>query len=66
MDDWGLNIKRARERKNMTQQDLADSLGVAIRTVRRIEKSENAPDIFLAIRISEVLGTSLEKLFYAK
>ena len=50
----------------MTQQDLADSLGVAIRTVRRIEKSENAPDIFLAIRISEVLGTSLEKLFYAK
>ena len=39
----GDQIRRAREALRMTQQDLADQLGVGLRTIGRWERGESAP-----------------------
>jgi transcriptional regulator with XRE-family HTH domain len=41
--DLGTSIRRARERKRWTQQQLADALGVNIKTVDNWENSRTSP-----------------------
>ena len=37
MTSIGINIKKQRKRNKMTQQQLADKLGVSVMTIRRYE-----------------------------
>ena len=60
---WGQRIKQLREQKNMTQAELADRLGTTIRTVRRWEKEEVVPDVFVAANLAKLLETTIEKIF---
>jgi DNA-binding transcriptional regulator YiaG len=48
-------IKAGRERKMMTQQELADAVGVSLRTVSSWERGESVPRNRMAV-IAEVLG----------
>ncbi|WP_242892657.1 helix-turn-helix domain-containing protein [Actinomadura litoris] len=54
----GTRIKRARERKRMTQEDLASQLGVHRRTVDNWENGRSAPKNRLGA-LEEVLGIRL-------
>ncbi|PWA11853.1 transcriptional regulator [Pueribacillus theae] len=56
-------IKLARVAKNMTQQDLADRIGVTRQTINLIEKNKYNPTIKLCISIAKVLEKSLDELF---
>jgi putative transcriptional regulator len=47
----------------MTQQDLADRLGVSRQTVIAIEKSKYSPSLELAFQIAQVFGVSLTEIF---
>ena len=47
----------------MTQQQLAESVGVTRQTIIAIEKGSFNPSVKLALKISRVLGVSVEKLF---
>ena len=58
----GENIKRARERKGMTQQNLADTLNVVRQTVSKWEKGLSVPNSEMLIKISECLGVSVSDL----
>jgi DNA-binding transcriptional regulator YiaG len=49
------DIKAGRERKMMTQQELADEVGVSLRTVSSWERGESVPRNRTAV-IAEVLG----------
>ncbi len=47
----------------MTQQDLALSVGVTRQTIIAIEKGKYAPSLELAFRIAHVLGAPLGDVF---
>lgn len=50
-----VDLKEARTKKNMTQQELADKVGVARQTISMIENGENQPSVELAKKIGKVL-----------
>jgi putative transcriptional regulator len=58
------HIRRLRfETSEMTQQMLADLVGVTRQTIVAIEQSKYAPSLETAFRIAEVLGKPLEEVF---
>jgi putative transcriptional regulator len=58
------NIRRLRfDRKEMTQQELADKIGVTRQTVNAIELGKYSPSLEIAFRIAEVFGVPLDQVF---
>ncbi len=55
-------IKELRAERNMTQQQLADAVGVSSRTIISIEKGQYNPSLMLAYRLARVFDTSVEEL----
>jgi len=47
----------------MTQQELADRVGVTRQTVNAIEGNKYSPSLEVAFRIARVFGVSMEKVF---
>jgi putative transcriptional regulator len=47
----------------MTQQELADRVGVTRQTILSIEKGKYTPSVALALRLARVFGVSVEELF---
>lgn len=59
-----LKLKAARAAKDMSQQLLADAVGVSRQTINAIEKGDYNPSIKLCIAICKVLEKSLDELFW--
>ena len=57
-------MKKARSEKGLSQQALADVLGVSRQTINAIEKGDYNPTIKLCIGICRVLGLTLNDLFW--
>ena len=57
------NLKRIRERKGLTQLDVALRCNINHATYLRIEKGKSDPLLSTAFLISEILGESVDKLF---
>ena len=57
------NLKKYRQLKELTQQELADKVNVRRETVARLENAKYNPSLELAVRISRVLDTPIEELF---
>ncbi len=51
------------QRGEMTQQALADRVGVTRQTVNAIEGNKYSPSLEVAFRIARVLGAPLETVF---
>lgn len=49
--------------KEMTQQELAEKVGVTRHTIMAIEKGKYSPTLELAFKIAEVFNKSLEEVF---
>ena len=64
MRDIGNNIKTARIRKKLTQDELAEKLYVTRQTVSNYENGKSRPDVEFLISISDILGVELEELLY--
>jgi putative transcriptional regulator len=47
----------------MSQQELADRVGVTRQTILSIEKGKYSPTITLALRLAETFGVAVEDLF---
>ncbi len=56
-------IKVERAEKDVTQQQLADAVGVSRQTIVAIEKGRFLPSTPLAIKISRFFGKSVETIF---
>ena len=56
------NIKAFRQKKGMTQEELASRLHVVRQTVSKWEKGLSVPDADLLIRLAEVLEVSVAQL----
>ncbi len=57
-------MKDARAKLGLSQQELADKLGVSRQTINAIEKGDYNPTIRLCIGICKVLGLTLNDLFW--
>ena len=57
-------MKEARTKAGMSQQELADKLGVSRQTINAIEKGDYNPTIKLCVGICRVLGLTLNDLFW--
>ena len=58
----GENIQYLRKMRSITQETLAELLGVARQTVAKWECGESAPDLKLSGKLSQVLDVSLDDL----
>jgi putative transcriptional regulator len=57
-------IRRLRfERGEMTQQQLADAVGITRQTIIAMEQDKYAPSLPLAFRIARAFGVPLESVF---
>jgi putative transcriptional regulator len=60
-------IRRLRfEHNEMTQQDLADRVGVTRQTIIALEADRYAPSLPLAFRIARAFGARVEDVFQIK
>ena len=58
----GAFLKELRKEKNITQEELADKMGVSRRTVSRWETGSNMPDMDILIDISDFYDVDLREI----
>lgn len=57
-------IRQFRQKLGMTQQELADSVGVTRQTVNALENARYNPSLLLAYKITKILGKNyIEDIF---
>lgn len=56
------NLKIFRERKGLTQENVAEALNVVRQTISKWEKGISVPDADMLIRLAEVLDVSVSEL----
>lgn len=59
----GIVIKKMRFRASMTQEQLAEKLGISPQSVSKWENDISMPDIALLPEIAEIFGVSVDELF---
>lgn len=59
-----LRLKAARAAKDLSQEALAQLVGVSRQTINAIEKGDYNPTIKLCIAICKVLDKTLDELFW--
>ena len=60
------NLRVLRAVKNITQEDLASSLGVTRQTILAIENGKYNPSLELAFKMAKYFETTIEKIFNYK
>ena len=60
------SIKKLREEKGMTQDDLAEKLNVTRQAVSNWENGKTQPDIETLTRLAEIFDVSVERIIYGK
>jgi putative transcriptional regulator len=56
-------LREERARRDLTQGDLAELVGVSRKTINTVENGVFIPSTMLALRLARALGTSVEALF---
>ena len=56
-------IKIQRAIKDLTQEALADKIGVSRQTINSIENNRYTPSTVLALKLSKVFGISVNEIF---
>ena len=56
------NLKNLRLFNNLTQQGLADKLGVSFKTISHWESGYSEPNLQLLIKLKQILNTSFDEL----
>ncbi len=57
-------IKELRQTQNLTQQQLADKVGVRRETIVFLEQGKYNPSLKLASDVAKALGSHVEAVFY--
>ena len=61
----GKNLQKLRKMINLTQEALAEKVGVARQTIAKWETEESTPDLEMSGKLASVLGVSLDDLVNA-
>lgn len=57
------SLKQVRRSAGLTQAQLAQLTGVSRQTIIATERGDYAPSVYLALRIAQALGTTVEDIF---
>ena len=60
------NLNEVREAYGMTQQDLADQVGIRRETIVHLENNRYNPSLEMALKIAQVFNKQVEELFRLK
>ena len=66
MNNIGKRIKELRRKRDLTQEKLADYLGVTYQSVSKWETGVTFPDLSLIVPLARVLGVSTDELLGAR
>ena len=58
------NLKEVRCQKGLTQEELADLVGVSRQTIISIERYKYKPSLELGLKLALTLDIKIEELFY--
>ncbi|WP_405096992.1 helix-turn-helix transcriptional regulator [Oceanobacillus sp. FSL H7-0719] len=58
------NVRQFRRMNDMTQEELADKVGVHRQTIVSIEKQKYEPSVSIVLMLSRILDLPVEKLFF--
>jgi transcriptional regulator with XRE-family HTH domain len=61
--EFGRRVKEAREKRNLTQLDLAIKCGTDIRQIQRIENAEITTSVSMAYFLAKALEVGVGELF---
>lgn len=61
--EFECNLKKYRVLRGLTQEQLAQLVGVRRETIMRLEKAQYNPSLKLAIDISRAVGAPIEEIF---
>jgi putative transcriptional regulator len=56
-------LKVQRARHNLTQEQLAERVGVTRKSINTVENGKYVPSTYLALKLSRALGVPVEELF---
>ncbi len=56
-------LKLARTKKDITQKDLAEQIGVSRQTISLIERGDYSPSVTLALKLARIFGIHVEDIF---
>ena len=56
-------VQEFRTRAGITQEGLAEAVGVSRQTIIAIEKGNYTPSVFLALKLARYFKTPVEKIF---
>jgi len=56
-------LKVQRAKKDLTQEQLAQMVGVTRKTINTVENGKYVPSTYLALKLAKALGVSVEELF---
>lgn len=57
------NLREMREKRNLTQAQLAEKVGISQQAYSQIEKGDTNPSLETALKISSALKISMGKIF---
>lgn len=63
MAEFECRLKKFRLLKDLTQEQLAEKVGVRRETIMRLEKAQYNPSLKLAIDISRIVEAPIEDIF---
>ncbi|MCI5871149.1 helix-turn-helix domain-containing protein [Streptococcus sp.] len=58
------NIRKYRRKKGLSQQDLADIIGVSHQAISKWERGENYPDLLSLVSLSQFFEVDINHLVY--
>ena len=61
--ELGKQIYELRKKANLSQEQLAEKVGVSRQTISQIERGDYSPSVTLALKIAKVLNVSVEEIF---
>lgn len=62
-DELDNNIAKLRSRKKLSQQQLADAIGVSRKTISSIETGRFTPSVIIALNLAKFFEVSVEEIF---
>ena len=62
--DVGNNLKVWRAKADVTQEQLANKVGLSRQTINSIERGKFIPSVLSALKIATYFKTSVEEVFY--
>ena len=57
------NIAKFRSKKKLSQQDLADAIGVSRKTISTVETGRFTPSVVIALKLAQFFNEPVERLF---